>query len=250
LREWLYSSSRSDTPLLPATPPAEPAAAAADDDGDAAAPAEEPFEEELEPLDMGVLNSKEAIEVSHLVREFISDELKYVQDLDVIEALFIEPLRKPSKQARFALVDASAFSFRVFANWSSIRELHRDMVVKLLETCTTARRATPKADVKKGKKGGGGGGGGDAAGASGSAAAGGGSSPLVGGFDVDPTQILTLRARAHRTLPAVFLEFVPFFKLYSEYLKVQQGHLLDNTSSADADPDVANVSFAVTCDCR
>lgn len=141
--------------------------------------------------DMGIWGSKEAHEQSHLVNEFIADELKYVAALDTVENLFITPLKNRSNQAKLGIDNGNTFIYRVFANWSSIRELHHDLASKLLKTCTSGQSE-----------------------------------------NLDPSQKLNLRPHAQHLLPVVFLDFVPFFKLYSEFLKVQGGHL------STADPTI------------
>ncbi len=54
-----------------------------------------------------------------------------------------------------------------------------------------------------------------------------------------------LKAAAHRTLPQVFVDLVPFFKIYSEYLKVQGGHH-DTTSSSSLLPDGVRATAVCT----
>jgi len=168
-------------------------------------------------LDMGNLTSKEAKQVAHVIREFITDELKYVDALDTIEHLFVQPLRDPSMQARLGISDAPDLVYRVFGNWSSIRELHHDLANRLLDVCTTAKPLAVSGS-KVGKT-----------------------------FSLDPKQTLQLTPRAHRKLPQIFLEFVPFFKLYSEFLKVQDGHL--STRDADAEVRIDGVLIAVAALC-
>ena len=173
---------------------------------------------------MGGLSSKEAKEVEHIIREFIMDELKYVQALDLVEELFLEPLRTATVQEKFGLVNGGDFVYQVFANWSSIRSLHRDVATKLLEACTTARPAAKTAAAGHLTK---------AGGAPAESEAG------KGNFNLDPAQAIKLRSSAHRMLPQIFVEFVPFFKIYSEFLNVQGGHLStsdDNNYVSQSEP--------------
>ena len=159
-------------------------------------------------LDMGNLTSREAREVSHIIHEFITDELKYVAALDAVEDLFIRPLKTPAVAARLGVSDADDFSYRVFANWSSIRQLHRDVASRLMEACTVStgpRRATTAT----------------AAAADGTDGDGGIEAALN---HLDTTQTFRLKSGAHRLLVQIFLGFVPFLKIYSEFLDVQGGH--------------------------
>lgn len=139
---------------------------------------------------MGTLNSKELKNAFTLVTEFIQDEIKYVQALDLVEDIFIRPLSLPQKKKQFCIQLDPTFTYSLFANWSSLRNLHHDFINKVIVSCTVHGNTNNK---------------------------------HCADFALQSKQKFILKNNAHKILPKVLQELVPYLRLYSEYLKATNG---------------------------